>query len=150
MTRTFGRAALLLALAVPAAFAQQAASGEHGSHHAQAPKLDAELAGHFKGITLTAEQVKQVTEIKARHHKAMGALKKDAKDPNDAALKASLQKHMDAEHAEFKALLTAEQAKVFEENMKAHHAAEGKHAMKDGMKHDGMKHEAKPPARKPQ
>jgi Spy/CpxP family protein refolding chaperone len=151
MPRIIAQATLLLALVAPAAAAQAAASSDHSSHHAQsqAPKLDAELAEHFKGITLTAEQVKQVIEIKAKHHKAMDALKKDAKDPNDPALKASLQKHMDAEHAEFKALLTPEQAKAFEANMKAHHAAEGKHEMKEGMKHEGMKHDPKPAPRKP-
>lgn len=133
MHRIIRRTALLLAIAAPALGAQETkkpaeAHDQHAQHaqHAQhgAPKLDAELAEHFKGIELSEEQVRKVTEIKAKHHKAMDALKKEAKDPNDAALKAALQKHMDAEHAEFEALLTAEQKKVFMENMKAHHKAE--------------------------
>lgn len=149
MKRILATTGLLLAVAAPALHAQQAATGDHGSHHAPQgkPKLDAEMAEHFKGITLTDEQVQKLADIKAKHHKAMDALKKDAKDPNDPALKATLQKHMDAEHAEFKALLTPEQVKVFEENMKAHHAAEAKHGMHD-MK-EGMKHDPKPAARKP-
>lgn len=142
MIRTLRRVALMLVVAAPALAAQQAAGG-HASHDMQAaPKLDAELTEHFKGITLTDAQVKQLTEIKARHHKAMDALKKDAKDQEAPALKAELAKHMAAEHTEFKALLSAEQYKVFEENMKSHHKAEAgaKHEMKPGMKHD-EKHE---------
>jgi Spy/CpxP family protein refolding chaperone len=141
---------LLVAVTAPALGAQEAkkpaSAGDHAAHeqHAQPTKgLDAELAGHFKGIDLTDEQVKRIVEVKAKHHQAMDALKKDAKDPNDAALKAALQKHMDAEHAEFKALLTAEQHKAFEENMKGHHKAEAGDA-----KHD-MKHGAKPDPKKP-
>lgn len=143
MFRTISRAALLVAVvAVAPALSAQAAQAakpadDHASHgqHAK-PALDAELAQHFKGIELSDAQVKEVMATKAKHHKAMDALKKDAKDPNDAALKAALQKHMDAEHAEFKAMLTPAQHKVFEENMKGHHKAEGE---KHDMKHDSPK-----------
>ena len=139
MIRTLCRVALLLVVAAPPLVAQQAA-GAHTAHDMQAaPKLDAELAEHFKGITLTDAQVKQISEIKARHHKAMDALKKDAPDPEAPAFKAALGKQMDAEHAEFKALLSPEQYTVFEENMKSHHNAKAAGA-KHGMKHDG-KHE---------
>jgi Spy/CpxP family protein refolding chaperone len=153
MKRIIGTAALLLACTASTADAQAAkpAPAEHGSHQAHAkPRLDAEMAEHFKGITLTDEQIQKLTELKEKHHKAMDALKKEAKDPADPALKASLQKHMDAEHAEFKALLSPEQVKVFEENMKAHHKAEVKHEMREGhgMKHDA-KAAAKPAERKP-
>ncbi len=150
MLRSIVRPLLIVALLAPVTAAQQSAASDHGSHHGQQakPALDAELAEHFKGITLTDDQVKRITEIKAKHHKAMDALKKEAKDPNDPSLKAELQKQMDAEHAAFKALLTPEQAKLFDENMKAHHKAEGKHEMKPGMKHD-MKREAKAAPRKP-
>ncbi len=155
MIRSIRRAALVLAVAAPALAAQQPAKPaekpaekpamamDHAAHdqHAAKPKLDGELAEHFKGIALSDAQVKQVTEIKAKHHKAMDALKKDAKDPNDAALKSELQKHMDAEHAEFLSLLSPEQRQTFAENMKGHHKAEGeKHDMKHDMKPD-MKHE---------
>jgi Spy/CpxP family protein refolding chaperone len=134
MLRTLRRTALLLALAAPALSAQQAGEMDHSAHaqHMAKPKLDDELAQHFKGITLTDAQVKQVAEIKAKHHKAMDALKKEAKDPEAPALKLELQKHMDAEHAEFLSLLTAEQRKVFAENMKEHHKAEAKPGMKEG------------------
>ena len=153
MKRIIGTAALLLAFTAPAADAQAAkpAPADHGSHQSHArPKLDAEMAEHFKGITLTDEQVQKLTELKAKHHKAMDALRKESRDPADPALKAGLQMHMDAEHAEFKTLLTPEQVKVFEENMKAHHRAEGKRDMKEGhdMKHDA-KAAAKPAERKP-
>lgn len=134
MIRTLRRTALLLALSAPALAAQQAGEMDHSAHaqHMAKPKLDDELAQHFKGITLTDAQVKQVTEIKAKHHKAMDALKKDAKDPEAPALKVALQQHMDAEHAEFLAMLTPEQRKTFAENMKEHHKAEAKPGMKEG------------------
>lgn len=147
MSIRFLRYALLLALAAPVAGAQQ---GGHDQHAAK-PALDSELAGHFKGIPLTDAQVKQVTEIKAKHHKAMDALKKNAADKDSPALKIELQKHMDAEHAEFLALLTPEQKKTFMENMKSHHAdeAKAKGEKHDGMKHEGMDHGAKAAPKKP-
>lgn len=134
MIRTVRLTALLLALTAPALGAQQAGEMDHSAHaqHMAKPKLDDELTQHFKGITLTEAQVKQVTEIKAKHHKAMDALKKEAKDPEAPALKLALQKHMDAEHAEFLALLTPEQRATFAENMKEHHKAEAKPGMPEG------------------
>jgi hypothetical protein len=156
-TRMIRRTALLFALAAPGLAAQQAKAPAAAHEHAAAPQLEGELAEHFKGIQLTDAQVAKVIAINAKHHVEMDALKKGAKDENDPALKAALQRHMDAEHAEFKGVLTAEQYRTFEANMKAHHAMEGqaggKHdAMhdKDGMKHDAMsKDKAKvPPAPK--
>lgn len=132
MSLRFLRLALVLALAAPAVQAQS------HDHPAAKPALDAELTEHFKGITLTDAQAKQVMEIKAKHHKAMDEIKKNAADANAPAVKAELQKHMDAEHAEFMALLTADQKKVFMENMKAHHKAESekpKPAMEHGAGH---------------
>ncbi len=135
IVRLLTRSAFLLAVVAPALAAQETKKpSEHGSHdahaahaaHAAKPALDAELGQHFKGIDLTEEQVKQVVAIKAKHHKAMDALRKDAKDPSDPKLKVEIQKHMDAEHAEFMALLTPEQKKTFMENMKDHHKAETK------------------------
>jgi uncharacterized protein (DUF1501 family) len=94
-------------------------------------------------IALTEAQIRLVTEIKAKHHTAMDELRRAASDKDAPALKAELQKHMDAEHAEFMALLTEAQRKVFAENMKAHHApAAGAKPMTGGMKHgEGMKHD---------
>ena len=145
MSIRFLRLALVLALAAPAVQAQAQAH----DHHQAKPALDAELTEHFKGITLTDAQVKQVMEIKAKHHKAMDEIKKNAADANAPAVKAELQKHMDAEHAEFMALLTAEQKKVFMENMKAHHKADGEKA-KPAMEHGaGHGDHGKAPARNP-
>jgi hypothetical protein len=170
ITRSLALGGLALAFAGTSIGAQgtKKPTAEPASHDAHAmhaapdakPKLDAELAGHFKGIELTDDQVKQVTEIKAKHHKAMDALRKDAKDPSDPALKVAIQKHMDAEHAEFLAMLSPEQRKVFAENMKGHHRTDGeKHDMKPGAKPDaahdaahdakhGTKAEAKSAAQK--
>jgi len=154
MSHHFRIAALALAFAAPALSAQQAKPAEAAHAHADAPKMDAELTQHFKGIALSEAQRKQVMEIKARHHTAMDALKKDAKDPADPALKAALGKHMAAEHGECKALLTPAEYQKFEENMAAMHAMESKaggKGEKHAMDHDmgGMKHEAKAEAKKP-
>lgn len=144
MSIRYLRLALILALAAPALGAQQAAAMSHDQHGGK-PALDAELAGHFKGIALTDAQIRQVTEIKAKHHAAMDALRHGASDQNAPALKAELQKHMDAEHAEFMALLTEPQRKAFAENMKAHHQpAAGAKPMPEGMAH-GMDHGQKAP-----
>ena len=144
MSIRYLRLALILAFAAPALGAQQAAATSH-DHPAAKPALDAALAEHFKGIGLTEAQVRQVTEIKAKHHAAMDALRSGAADRNAPALKAEVQKHMDAEHAEFMALLTEGQRKMFVENMKAHHApAAGAKPMPEGMAH-GMDHATKAP-----
>lgn len=145
LLRMIRHTALLVAVAAPALAAQQDKAPPAPHEHAAPAKLDAELADHFKGIALTEAQVKQVTAIKARHHGAMDALKKDAKSHDDPALKAALAQHMAAEHGEFKALLTSEQYKKFEENMSAHHAMESKGGEKHEAGHDmgGMKHDAK-------
>lgn len=124
------RLALLHAIAAAPAAAQQAAAGGHDQH--AKPALDAELAEHFKGITLTDAQVRQVTEIKAKHHRAMEQLRANPAGRDSTALAAEIKKHMDAEHHEFMALLTEEQKKVFEQNMAGHHRAEGRPAMEHG------------------
>ncbi|MCE9603080.1 MAG: hypothetical protein K8S21_12825 [Gemmatimonadetes bacterium] len=142
MSIRYLRLALILAFAAPALEAQQAGGMSH-DHPAAKPALDAELAEHFKGIALTDAQIRQVTEIKAKHHAAMEELRRGAADQNAPARKAEVQKHMDAEHAEFMALLTEGQRKVFEANMKEHHApAPGAKPMPEGMMH-GMDHGTK-------
>lgn len=145
MQKQLLRFAVLLALAAPAARAQQA--GMSHDHMAK-PALDAELAEHFKGIALTDAQIRQVTEIKAKHHKAMEELRKNPAGRDSLAVRAEVQKHMDAEHAEFMALLTAEQRKTFEENMRNHHAPAAKPAMEHGDHgaHDMGKAPTKAPA----
>ena len=133
------RVAFLLAISVPALGAQQtAAPMTHEHPMAARPVLDAELAAHFKGITLTESQIRQVTEIKARRHDAIETLQKAAPDKHDPRVKAAVQKHMDAEHGEFTALLTPEQAKTLADNMKSHHAAEDamRPAMRPAIRHD--------------
>lgn len=136
MSIRFLRLALILAVAAPALRAQHAGATSH-DHPAAKPVLDAELSGHFKGISLSEVQVRQVIEIKAKHHKAMEELRRGASDQNAPALKAEVQKQMHAEHAEFMALLTEEQRQQFAENMKAHHAP----AADAKPMHEGMKHE---------
>jgi Spy/CpxP family protein refolding chaperone len=149
MLKSLLRLSLAFSVAAPALAAQQAMSHDQ---HAK-PALDAELTEHFKGITLTEAQVRQVSEIKAKHHKAIDALKANPAGRDAAALDADVQKHMAAEHAEFMALLTPEQKKVFEENMKGHHApAAAKPAMDHGAHgaHDMKKGESKAPTKAPE
>lgn len=121
MSIRYLRLALILAFASPALGAQQAGGMSH-EHPAAKPALDAELGEHFKGIALTDVQIRQLTAIKAKHHRAMEELRHGAADQADPALKAEVQKHMDAEHDEFRSVLTEAQRKVFAENMKGHHA----------------------------
>lgn len=145
------RHALLLALAAPALSAQGA-----GHSHAPAPaaapaQLDGELAEHFKGITLTEVQVRQVMEIKKKRHEAMDRIRKDAPDPDAAAVKDALQREMDGEHAEFLALLDPAQRRRFMENLKSHHAADStRRPMEHGMRHDGSHDMHKAPTKVPE
>ena len=79
-----------------------------------------------------------MTEIKARRHGAIETLQKAAADKHDPQVKAAVQKLVDAEHGEFTALLTPEQAKALADNMKSHHAAEDamRPAMRPAIRHD--------------
>lgn len=151
MSVRYLRFALAVALVAPALGAQQAATPAPVAHdHHGKPTLDAELTEHFKGIALTEAQIRQVTEIKAKHHAAMDALRRNPAGRDSTELRVEIQKHMDAEHTEFTALLTADQKRTFEQNMRAHHApAAGKPAMDHGA-HDMGKAPTKAPApRKP-
>lgn len=120
------RALLVLAAlaTAPVALQAQMSHGDHAQHQMGAVTLDAELAEHFKGITLTDAQKAKLMEIKKKHHDAMDAIKK-SKDVKDPAVKAELKQHMDAEHAEFKAVIGDANYAIFEKNMKAHHQEEG-------------------------
>ena len=154
MSVRYLRFALALAFAAPALAAQQAAPAAQpapaGHDHQAKPALDAELAEHFKGITLTDAQVRQVTEIKAKHHAAMEAIRKNPGGRDSVAVRTDVQKHMDAEHADFMALLTAEQKKTFEMNMRGHHApAAAKPAMDHGAHDMGKAPPAAPATRRP-
>ncbi len=114
-------------------------------------ELSGEMADHFKGITLTPEQKAKIIEINKSRHAAMDKMSKGAKPEgakDASAMKAAMQKEMDAEHADFKAVLTPEQYKVFVANMsKMDMSKMDMEKMKDGMKgmekHDmeGMKHD---------
>jgi Spy/CpxP family protein refolding chaperone len=150
MRTTLRLSALLLALAAPALGAQDHAAHEKAKAHAAKPTLDAELKQHFEGIALTDAQVAQLVAIKEKHHAAMAKMKAEAKEPADPAMQAAHAKHMEAEHAEFKAVLTAEQYARFEANMKRHHAGmakeKGEHA---GHDMDAMGAKKVPATKKP-
>ncbi len=155
MSVRYLRLALALAFTAPALSAQAAsAPAAQPAHAAQAPHakpaLDAELTEHFKGIALTEAQVRQVTEIKAKHHAAMEAIRKNPGGRDTTAVRVEVQKLMDSEHAEFMALLTPDQKRTFEMNMRGHHApAAAKPAMDRGAHDMGKAPSKAPEPRKP-
>jgi membrane protein involved in colicin uptake len=99
----------------------------------------AELQQHFAGITLTGEQKAKIIASQKTHHAAIDKLNADNKDAA-AATKAAVMAHMDAEHADFKAILSADDYKIFQANM-------GKILSENGMKDmpgmQGMNHDMK-------
>ena len=113
--------ALTLALASSGAAAQEKTKAEAKPKATAkvAPKSDAkpewtaQLAEHFAGLKLTAEQKAKIAVANKKHHDAMDKIK--ATEKNDSASKALIKGHQNAEHAEFHEILTAEQYAVFEE-----------------------------------
>lgn len=119
-------AASLLAFSSSPARGQQSSAHDAHQSHAARPVLEGELAEHFKGIDLSETQIRQVIEIQRRAHHAVDSLRHSGRDHADPTLKAEIKRLMDAEHADFKALLSPAQLLVFEANLKAHHEAEAR------------------------
>lgn len=149
MSARYLRFALALSLAAPALAAQQATPptppAPAGHDHQAKPALDADLGELFKGITLTDAQMRQANEIKTKHHAAMDEIRKNPGRRDSLAVRAELQQHMDAEHADFTALLTADQRKTFGTNMRAHHAPSAAKPAMDHGAHDMGKAPTKVP-----
>jgi hypothetical protein len=130
--------ALLAVLASPVLAQAPAAKGG-----AQSANIDAgwsaELEQHFAGIKLTTEQKAKIIASQQSRHAAMDKL--NATDKDALATKAAVHAQMDAEHADFKAILSADDYKIFQTNMgKMMMSGNG---MKDMPGMQGMDHDMK-------
>jgi Spy/CpxP family protein refolding chaperone len=74
----------------------------------------------FKGITLTDDQSAKLKEIYNKHHGEMDKIS-DGKPMTqlDSTQRAQLRMHNEAMHSDMRAVLTEEQQKVYDENMKS-------------------------------
>jgi hypothetical protein len=89
----------------------------------------------MRSLQLSADQEKKIASLHHDAHAQMDAAKKSwkaaGKSPDtDPALKAELQRMMDAEHAAFRAALNPSQQVAYDAALKAHLA--GEHAMEHG------------------
>ncbi len=118
---------VLAALALVAASATQgsAQSGPSASaQEAKAPKREKGIPDHFDGITLTEEQKTKIRALHHEYHSQMTAIKVTTKTkdndgktmPATDKVKKQLAAIETKEHAEFRALLTPEQAAIFDKN----------------------------------
>jgi hypothetical protein len=152
LTRHLFPAALVLAVAGPAA-AQATTHGTghgtaHGTDHgaaaaAQPAEWSGDLPAHFEGIALTDAQKQQVAALQKEYHARMDAMRDSARAAGagaDApALRAQIQRVMAEEHAAFRALLDEAGRKRFDENMARMHA--GRHGAAPAA-HDSAAHGA--------
>jgi hypothetical protein len=143
-------AALLVSPVV--AESQAAGNAMHANHGAATQPASMSVPKWMEPLNLTAEQRKAVAGIHHEAHGKMDAAKKSwtaqgKSMDKDPALKAEMQRMMDAEHAAFRAALAPAQHAAYDAALKAHMGEEHGAAksccsnMKDGMKHDGMKHD---------
>lgn len=164
-------AAILTLLAIPGALAAQAKAPETAAKPAPAHQMGGgEVPGWMRSLDMTADQRAAIARIHHDAHAKMDAAKKQwaaagKSADKDPALKAEMQRMMDAEHSAFREALSPATRPAYDAALKAHLGAEhgGMGAAKsdgmkhegmkhDGMKHDGMKHDAtkqgagKPPA----
>jgi pentapeptide MXKDX repeat protein len=158
MKPTVALALSLLALPLAAQAPQKV--DPHAGHGAAAaqPSPAAEVPKWMRTLDMTPAQRQEIARIHHDAHAKMDAAKKQwaasGKSPDkDPALKAEMQKMMDAEHAAFRAALSPAAQPAYDAALKAHMGAEhgaagaatggmSHEGMKhDGMKHDGMKHD---------
>jgi hypothetical protein len=147
------------ALCAAPVLAQAPQSSDHAAHAAPAAQKmsDMSVPKWMEPLNLTADQRKAVATIHHDAHGKMDAAKKSwaaqgKSAEKDPALKAEMQKMMDAEHAAFRAALAPAQQGPYDAALKAHMGEEHQAPkgccanMKEGMQHDGMKHDAPKPA----
>jgi Spy/CpxP family protein refolding chaperone len=119
-------------IATPSVLVAQAAAqhaGDHAAHHAPATAVkgfEGDFAAHFKGIALSDAAKAKLVAVRDEWHAKMDALKKDAvaagKSADAPDLVAKVETLKAQEHAAMRALLTPEQQKQFDLNMKEHDA----------------------------
>lgn len=112
--------AFLGAASVSAAQAPQGAPPAHGDH--AGPQKSGRGGGSkmlFNGIELTEAQKAQVQQISDKYRAQKEALRSAGGQmgaPDDAA-RAKMGELMNASHAEYRAILTADQQKIFDQNV---------------------------------
>jgi len=112
--------AFLGAASVGAAQAPQGAPPAHGDH--AGPQKSGRGGGSkmlFNGIELTEAQKAQVQQISDKYRAQKEALRSNGGQmgaPDDAA-RAKMSELMNASHAEYRAILNADQQKIFDQNV---------------------------------
>lgn len=141
-------AVALSLLAMPLAAQAPQKADPHAGHGAAAqPAPSAEVPKWMRTLDMTPAQRQEIARIHHDAHARMDAAKKQwaaaGKSPDtDPALKAEMQKMMDAEHAAFRATLSPASQPAYDAALKAHMGAEHAAApAMGGMKHEGMKHD---------
>ena len=113
--------AFLGAASVGAAQAPQGAPPAHGDH--AGPQKSGRGGGSkmlFNGIELTEAQKAQVQQISDKYRAQKEALRSAAgqmQGPPDDAARAKMSELMNASHAEYRAILNADQQKIFDQNV---------------------------------
>ena len=113
LSRLVGLCGVALALIAPAAQAQGGGGGGRGGGRG--------MAAMMANITLTADQQTKVDSIVAKY-RAMGPQMQRG-TPMDSAARAQMMENNNKRNAEIRGVLTAEQQKVFDENLKKAMAA---------------------------
>lgn len=113
--------AFLGVASVGAAQAPQGAPGAHDQH--AGPRKSGHGGGSkmlFNGIDLTEAQKAQVEQISAKYKAQREALHSaggQMQGPPDDATRAKMSELMTASHAEYRAILNADQQKIFDQNV---------------------------------
>lgn len=113
--------AFLGAASVGAAQAPQGAPPAHGDH--AGPQKSGRGGGSkmlFNGIELTEAQKAQVEQISEKYraqHEALRSASGQTQGPPDEAARAKRQELMNASHAEYRAILNADQQNIFDQNV---------------------------------
>ncbi len=128
-------AALVAAPCVSAPFAVAPLAAQTTATAAQPTAMGSMVPKWMRSLQLSPEQEKKIASLHHDAHSQMDAAKKSwkaaGKSPDtDPALKAELQRMMDAEHAAFRAALNPSQQAAYDAALKAHLA--GEHGMEHG------------------
>jgi hypothetical protein len=122
-------AGIALCASASVATAQGAPAGaEHGKAHGKEHGKEQNVRGHarghamlFEGITLTASQQAAIDGIRARYGAEHGKTMQSGTTPNgarqDGAAREKMAGMMEQQNAEIRAVLDAEQQKVFDANV---------------------------------
>ncbi|MGK2960636.1 MAG: Spy/CpxP family protein refolding chaperone [Gemmatimonadaceae bacterium] len=118
-------AGLALCASASVATAQGTPGGaEHGKAHGKEQKVRGHARGHamlFDGITLTAAQQASIDGIRAKYRAEHGKTMQSGNTPNggrqDEAARTKMAGMMEQQNADIRAVLDADQQKVFDANV---------------------------------